>query len=171
MSWHSIPIKKFKTEIFDLWDNQWFLLTAGDYEKNDFNTMTVAWGSLGIMWNKPFAQVVVRPTRYTYEFLEKYDSFTLCAFDRRFRKALQLLGSKSGRDSDKIAASGLTPSPAKNVAAPVFEEAYLVVECRKIYWQDFDVHHFLDPVIEKSYPKKDYHRVYFGEIVGLFEKK
>lgn len=129
--------------------------------------MTVAWGSLGAMWNKPFVQVVVRPVRYTYEFMERYDTFTLCAFPEAYRKALSLLGSKSGRDSDKIAESGLTPIPSTKVTAPGFAEADLIVECRKIYWDDFDPAHFLLPEIAQNYPQKDYHRVYFGEIVAI----
>lgn len=169
MSRRKIAVKEFNTNIFHAWDKEWFLLTSGDFAKNEYNTMTVAWGSLGIMWNKPFVQVVVRPTRYTYEFMEKYESFTLSAFAREYRKSLQLLGSTSGRDGDKIAESGLTPIASQKIAAPAFEEARLILECRKIYWQDFDHTHFLDDSIEKKYPKKDYHRVYFGEIVAIWE--
>ncbi len=166
MNRRKIDLRTLELEPLDIWMSQWFLLTAGDYSK-EYNTMTVAWGSLGTMWNKPFAQVVVRPTRYTYEFMERYDTFTLSAFPSRYRDALQLLGRKSGRDSDKIAESGLTPSPSLTVAAPSFEEAELVIECQKIYWQDMDASHFLDPDIESKYPKKDYHRVYFGEVLAV----
>lgn len=171
MAWQHVSIMEFNTHIFHAWDKEWFLLTCGDYDKQDFNSMTVAWGSLGIMWSKPFAQVVVRPTRYTYEFMNKYDTFTLCAFDREYRKALQLLGSTSGRDGDKIAASGLTPMPSHDVASPGFQEARLLLECRKIYWQDFDHTQFLDPSIEQKYSNNDYHRVYFGEIVGIWQRE
>ncbi len=169
MTRHDISIKQFNTDIFKAWDKTWFLLTSGDFAKNDYNSMTVAWGSLGIMWNKPFAQVVVRPTRFTYEFMEKYDSFTLTAFPPDYKAALQLLGTKSGRDGDKIAESGLTPMASRNIAAPAFEEANLILECKKIYWQDFDNSHFLDAGIEKKYPQHDYHRVYFGEVVTILQ--
>jgi hypothetical protein len=84
------------------------------------------------MWNKPFAQVVVRPVRYTYQFMEKYPTFTLCAFPRTYRKALNLLGTLSGRDGDKIATAGLTPEAATQVAAPVYTQAELAIECRKM---------------------------------------
>jgi len=152
-----------------LWDNQWLVLTSGDYAAGHFNAMTVAWGSLGMMWNKPFAQVVVRPTRFTYEFMEQYDTFTLCAFPESYRKALQILGTRSGRDGDKIAASGLTPISSSLAAAPAFAEAALVLECRKIYWQDLEPSHFLDAKIERNYPKHDYHRIYFGEILAILQ--
>ena len=160
-----IPPDQFIVNNVDLWDNQWLLLTAGDFEQKSFNAMTVGWGSLGVMWKKPFAQVVVRPTRYTYEFMERFDSFTLCAFPEKYRRALNLLGTKSGRDGDKIAESGLHTVAATKVAAPAYEEAELIIECRKIYWDDFKPEHFLDYTIENNYPLKDYHRVYFGEIL------
>src|SRR5512137_1730251 len=101
-----------------VWNKQRLLLTAGDFASGKFNTMAVGWGSLGTMWGKPFAQVVVRPSRYTREFMEQYETFTLCAFPEKHRKAVQLLGSRSGRDGDKIAASKLTPAASSAVAAP-----------------------------------------------------
>lgn len=171
MNLGSVAIHDFSTRIFDLWDQKWFLLTAGDFERNEFNTMTVSWGSFGIMWNRPFAQVVVRPTRYTYEFTEKFDTFTLCAFDHAYRRALQLLGSKSGRHSNKIADAGLTPCASDLVAAPSFQEADLIFECTKLYWQDMDHTQFLDPKLEHNYPSQDYHRIYFGEILTIREKQ
>ena len=163
-----IPIDEFTVPIHTLWNDQWFLLTSGDFAKGHYNTMTVAWGSLGIMWGRPFAQVVVRPVRYTYEFMERYDTFTLSAFPAEYEDTLLDLGSKSGRDGDKIAASGLTPVASSLVAAPGFAEAELILECRKIYWQDLDPAHFLDPKIEDQYPQKDYHRAYFGEVLAIW---
>jgi flavin reductase (DIM6/NTAB) family NADH-FMN oxidoreductase RutF len=167
MKRETIGVTEFAVRAHQLWAEHWMLLSSGDFEQGPFNTMAVGWGSFGTMWNRPFAQVVVRPTRYTIELMEKYDSFTLSAFPEEQRRAVQLLGTKSGRDGDKIAASGLTPIAATRVAAPAFAEAELVVECRKIYWDDFEPRHFLDPAIEKNYPKRDYHRIYFGEILAI----
>ena len=150
-----------------LWSVQWLLLTAGDFAAGTFNTMAVGWGSIGTMWGKPFAQVVVRPGRHTRTFMDKYDTFTLCAFPERYRPAVKLLGTRSGRDGDKITESGVTPVAASRVAAPGFAEAELVIECRKIYWQDIHPANFLDPVIDKNYPQKDYHRIYFGEMLAV----
>ncbi len=151
---------------FSLWHIKCLLLTSGDFQKDHFNSMTVGWGSIGSMWSKPFAQVVVRPTRYTFEFMNRYDSFTLCAFPKQYRKALNFLGSRSGRDSDKIKESGLTPCPSQIITAPAYDEAELILECKKVYWQDIDPSHFLDPATDSLYPQKDYHRIYFGEIVA-----
>ena len=162
-----IPVKKFNTNIFQLWDDQWFLVTSGDYQKGLYNTMTVSWGYFGIMWNKPMAVVVVRPVRHTFEFIEQYDTFTLTAFPEKYRKALNLLGTKSGRDGDKITEAGLKVCASEKIAAPGFNEAELIVECKKSYWDDYKPENFVDPGIEKNYPKKDYHRIYYGEILHI----
>ncbi len=159
----------FNIKIADLWNNKWFLLTSGSFDKNDFNTMTVAWGSFGVMWNKPFAHAVVRPTRYTYEFMEKYDTFTLCAFPEKYKKALKILGTKSGRDTEKLDESGLTAIKSSIVESPSFREAELVIECRKIYFGDIKPENFLDSSLDKNYPLKDYHRFYYGEILKILE--
>jgi len=162
-----IDIKEFSPRIFELFDDDWLLLTCGDYAAGDFNAMTISWGSMGIVWNRPFVQVLVRPVRYTFEFMNRYPDFTLCAFDEEHRPALNLLGTQSGRDSNKNEECGLTPKAASMVASPCFAEATLVIECRKLFWQDIDPAHFIDPGIENHYPEKDYHRMFFGEIVAL----
>ncbi len=149
-----------------IWDRQWFLLSAGDFAAKKFNSMTVSWGSLGVIWGKPFAMCVVRPQRYTLKFMEKYDTFTLCVFAQKHRKVLDVLGTKSGRDMDKVSASGFAAEAATVVASPVYAEAELAIECRKIYFQDFDPKHFLAPYIAPCY-NNDYHRMYFGEIVAI----
>ncbi len=164
----AISFDQLLVQAHHLWDTQWLLLTCGDFSTGEFNGMTVGWGSFGTMWSKPFAQVVVRPIRYTYGFMERYDTFTLCAFPPEYRSALQLMGTKSGRDGDKIAQAQITPIESSQVAAPGYEEAELVVECRKLYWDDLEPSHFLDPTIENSYPQQQYHRVYFGEIVAIW---
>ena len=160
-----IDVAQLSTRAVDLWMNQWLVLTAGSLE--DCNMMTVAWGSMGCLWSKPFVQIVVRPQRYTYEYLEKGDSFTLCAFPEKYRDALQTLGTLSGRDEDKLGRTELTLRKSKRVSAPSYNEASLILECRKIYFQDIDPKGFLDPSIKDNYPAKDYHRVYFGEILTV----
>jgi len=153
---------------FHQWDKGWFALTAGDFSAQKFNAMTVSWGSLGIMWNRPFAQAVVRPTRFTYGFTEAFDNFTLCAFPEQYRKALNILGSRSGRDGDKIAAAGLTPVASQFVSSPAFAEAELVFECRKIYVGKIDPSGFQDAAIDGNYSGGDYHQVYFGQVLRIF---
>ena len=161
-----IPIEQFVARPYHLWDRA-LLLTSGDFAAGDFNCMTVAWGSIGEIWNRPFAQIFVRPQRYTYQFTEKYPDFTLCAFPQEYHEALNLLGTRSGRDGDKIAAAGLTPVASTTVAAPGYAEAELVLECRKVFRQEFTAANFLDPALERHYPTGDYHRIYFGEILAV----
>lgn len=163
-----ISAKELLLRSIDIWKNQYFVLACGDYQKEDFNAMTVAWGSFGCMWEKPFAQIVVRPTRYTYEFTEKYDNFTLNAFSDNYKKAVLHIGSTSGRVGNKIRDAGLTATASQHVTSPCFKEADLVLECRKIYWDDMNPSQFLDPSIESNYSENDYHRIYFGEIMGIF---
>lgn len=165
MELHSIPVDTLHLRPVQAW-NEWFLLAAGDFAAGDLNAMTIAWGSMGVMWGKPFVQVVVRPTRYTLGFMQRHDSFTVCAFGKEHRAALSLLGTKSGRDSDKIAESKLTPVAASTVAAPAFAEAELVVECTKIYAQQFDPACFVADYIAGNYTD-DYHWAFFGEIAEV----
>ena len=151
---------------FEIFDKRWFLLTAGDFTAGDYNTMTVSWGFLGTMWGLPVAQVVVRPQRHTRIFMDKYDTFTLCSFPDKYRPALSLLGSKSGRDGDKIAESGLTPIASAKVTAPSFKEADITFECRKLFRQQMTAESMLSEKVLANYPAKDYHIVYIGEVLN-----
>jgi len=167
MNREEINPNDLRMNIFDQWDKNWFLLTSGSHIEKNFNSMTISWGSMGIMWGKPFVQVVVRPSRHTYSFMEKYPDFTICSFNPEYKKILNILGSKSGRDMDKINHSGLTPIRSKKVASPAFAEANLVLECRIMYKSRISPDQFLDATIESSYPSKEYHTSYFGEILHI----
>ncbi|MDZ7722490.1 MAG: flavin reductase [candidate division KSB1 bacterium] len=170
MDFKNISTHDVTVNPFDLWDKQWLLLTCGNFEDDRFNSMTVAWGSFGTMWKRPFAQIVVRPNRYTYEFTTQYDDFTLCTFPESHRAALKYMGSHSGRDGDKVGPAGITPIASQNVKSPAYAEAELIFECRKMYWDDMRSDNFLYPEIDKLYPQKAYHRVYFGEVVNVLKK-
>lgn len=149
---------------FKLLGKDWMLVTAG--RDGDFNTMTASWGGVGILWNKPICHIYIRPQRHTYSFTEKYDSFTLSFFDEKYRNALNICGSKSGRDTDKVKETGLTPAFTEH-GNVFFSEAKLVIECRKIYYQDITPEFFLDKSIAGNYKNNDYHRMYIGEVIGV----
>lgn len=154
--------------MIDLINNKWMLITAGEIKK--FNTMTASWGSIGVLWNKPIAICFIRPTRYTYEFANRSNIFTLSFFPEKYRKILNYCGSKSGRDVNKIEATGLEPLITHNQGI-TYEQARLCIECRKIYTDDLDPGNFLLPEIDaKNYPRKDYHRMYIGEILNCYTK-
>ncbi|QEN07991.1 flavin reductase family protein [Oceanispirochaeta crateris] len=161
----NIDVNELSVEPTAIWKDSWLLLTSGNLKDGLFNTMTVGWGSLGVMWKKPFVQVVVRPGRYTYEFMENYPDFTLCALPDDFRNTMSLMGSISGRFKDKIAESGLTPLASLRVGSPSFEEAELILECKTMYRDRIKPENFYDDSLEMNYPLKDYHVVYFGEIL------
>jgi flavin reductase (DIM6/NTAB) family NADH-FMN oxidoreductase RutF len=162
-----IAFKDLRLNVVSAWTDDWLLLTSGENKPKQFNCMTVGWGSFGVMWSKPFVQVVVRPVRHTHTFTEKYDTFTLCAFSPEYRSALNMCGTKSGRDTDKIKEAGFTPIQSIKVAAPGYEEAELIIECRKIYRDVFKPAQFIDSTIDGNYKNKDYHTVYFGEIMHV----
>lgn len=165
MNRKSISPDQLVTHPFGAWDKGWYLLSAGDFAAKQFNSMTVSWGFFGTIWGKPMAITVVRPQRHTFQFIDKADSYTLCAFGDEHRRVLNVLGTKSGRNMDKINASGFTPVAASVVASPAYAEAELVIECRKAHFQDIDPRNFLADYIADCY-KNDYHRMYFGEVVA-----
>jgi len=146
----------------------WMLITAGNPEK--FNTMTASWGGMGFLWNKPVAFIFIRPQRFTYEFAELNEYYTLHFFEEKYREILNFCGSKSGRDVDKIAKTGLTVFNSQNNNV-YFGQSYLQMECRKLYFDDLNPDHFLDEKIIRNYPKNDFHRFYIGEIVDCIEKQ
>ncbi len=154
--------------IFKLIDKDWMLVTAGNLE--DYNTMTASWGHLGIMWNLPVAIAWIRPQRYTYEFVNKNPDYTLSFFPEAYRTALQFCGTRSGRDCDKIAETSLSPVQTER-GNVIFQEARLVLECRKIYEDDLKKKNFVLPeVAQKHYPKGDFHKFYMGEIIAALSK-
>lgn len=138
----------------------WALLTAGS--PSAFNTMTVSWGGVGELWGKDVTFVFVRPQRYTYEFMEKSDLFTLSFFGGAYKKELGVCGAKSGREIDKCRETGLIPMTVDDAVA--FEQAKTVLVCRKVAFQDLDPKGFLDASIMDTYAAKDYHRMYVGVI-------
>lgn len=169
MSFKNIKPTEMPGNAVQLIGYDWMLVTAGN--KDHFNTMTAAWGGLGFLWKEPMATIFIRPQRYTYEFTEKYTDFTLCFFNGdEYRQALQLCGTKSGRDMDKALAAGLSPLET-NDGSVYFKEASLVIECTKAYVHDIDPEGFIDQSIQKNYPKHDYHRMYIGFIKNCMLKK
>ena len=164
-------IKALAKEVaFKLIANDWMLVTAGT--EDHFNTMTASWGGIGILWNRPVAFLFIRPERYTHEFLEANERLSLSFFTEDYRKALQLCGSKSGRDMNKVEAAGLHPL---NVADGVigFDEARLTISCRKLFQTDMQPCNILDKeILERFYTGPHgggYHTIYVAEIEGVFE--
>jgi flavin reductase (DIM6/NTAB) family NADH-FMN oxidoreductase RutF len=156
-----IKPQEIKSNVFRLIDSDWMLIAAGTFRHH--NMMTASWGGLGVLWNKPVTFCFVRPTRHTYRLMEENDSYTLSFFTERYRPVLNYCGSHSGRDVDKTKETGLTPV-AGRPGWVFFAEARMVLECRKLYYQDLNPEAFLNPRILGLYPQRDFHRMYIGEI-------
>jgi flavin reductase (DIM6/NTAB) family NADH-FMN oxidoreductase RutF len=161
-----IHVKNLKGNLFNMLNDDWMLITAGN--QSNFNTMTASWGSFGMLWNKPIAICFIRPQRFTFDFINKYDYFTLSFFSKEYRNILDFCGAHSGRDTDKIAQTGLIPlyTEKNNV---YFSQASLVIECKKMYSDDIKSDNFIDDnLIKKIYPSSDFHRFFIGEIINCF---
>ena len=162
MSFQEINVREFSMKPFKMIGDQWMLVTAGDQIK--YNTMTASWGGVGVMWAEPSATCYIRPQRYTKEFVDKEELFSVSFLKDGHRDALKLCGSVSGRDHDKIKEAGLTPVFIDGV--PAFEEADTILICRKMYRTSMNPADFIDKDADsKFYPEKDYHDMYIAEIV------
>ncbi len=152
---------------FTLIGEGWMLITAGTLSA--YNTMTASWGGFGYLWEKNVCFCVIRPQRYTREFVEKSAYFTLSYFAEKYRNVLEFCGYHSGRKVNKAIATGLTP--VENPSGVVyFNEAHLVIVGKKIYFQDLQPQNFLDAGIARFYPKQDYHRMFIGEVIKCLTK-
>lgn len=163
-----VDIKKLKFNPFEKIGDEWALLMSGD--QNGYNSMTISWGYMGVMFNKPVFTTVVRPQRYTKEFIDKSEYFTISFFDSEYKKTLAYLGSNSGRDVDKTNVEGLTVKYCDGTV--MYEEASLVLVCKKLFSMEQSAAEFYDKTIPDTiYPTKDYHTFYTGEIVKAYENK
>ena len=144
-----IDPKELTQNVFSAIGDQWMLITAGTEDR--CNTMTASWGGLGVIWGAPAATCYIRPQRYTKEFVDRSDDFTLSFFGEERRDALKVCGSTSGRDTDKVLDAGLSPMQVDGSMA--FEETQLVIVCHKLYAQQLDKACFTAPeVYGENYP-------------------
>lgn len=163
-----IDPRAIQDNMIELIGRQWMLVTAGTADS--FNTMTASWGSMGELWHKPVATIFIRPQRYTLDFVEREDVFTLSFFGQEHRRALQLCGKMSGRDGDKVRQAGLTPYSTDN-GSIAFNEARMVLECRKLYVDTLRADSFVDPsIVPHIYPDNDLHKIFIGEITAAWVK-
>jgi flavin reductase (DIM6/NTAB) family NADH-FMN oxidoreductase RutF len=132
------------------------------------NPMTIGWGTLGILWGKPVFEVFVRPTRYTFELMERASEFSVCFFTDKYSKELAICGTRSGRDTDKIVACGFRLEKGILIKEPYIRESLFHYECRILHKHRLDPETLDKKIIRRYYPKKDFHMVYYGEIVGMF---
>lgn len=145
----------------------WMLITAGGKDK--FNMMTASWGGFGVLYNRPVAICFVNPARYTYQLMESGDTYTLTFYTEAYRDALKYCGSKSGRDEDKVAGSGLEPIQMDS-GAMAFKQAWMVIECKKLLSQSLSPDAIADPAEKAKRAAQPMHKMYIGEILNVWVK-
>lgn len=164
-----IEVKELSENFFETISKEWMLVTAGT--KNKFNTMTANWGGIGFLWNKPVVFVFIRPERYTFEFMEKEDCFTLSFLGEENKDIHKICGSKSGREVDKVKETGLCPlfTEQGNI---LFEQSRLTLECKKMYAGMLKAEDFLDKeALSRWYGAHgNLHKMYIAEIINVWVK-
>ena len=146
--------------------NDGCLVTAGDF--SNYNTMAIGWGMVGTIWRKKTFIVYVKPCRYTYQFMENNEYFTISFYDKKYKKEIGYLGTKSGRDCNKVEDVGFHPIEVQN--SITFEEAKYTIICKKYYYTDINKDNVPSEDINRYYLTEDVHRVYYGEIIEVVEK-
>ncbi|MCD8167665.1 MAG: DUF4468 domain-containing protein [Bacteroides sp.] len=158
---------KIPGNVIKMISEDWMLITAGDDTR--FNMMTASWGGLGQLYGKPVAFCFINPARYTYQLMEKGDTYTLTFYTEAYRDVLQLAGTTSGRDGDKVKASGLTPITTPS-GSKAFAEAWMVIECRKLIGQSFTLESIVDETVKEKQMGQPLHKMYIGKIIGVWIK-
>ncbi|GHT70684.1 hypothetical protein FACS1894174_08380 [Bacteroidia bacterium] len=159
--------KQIPGNIIKMLTDDWMLITAGNDTK--FNMMTASWGGLGTLYGKPVTFCFINPARFTYQLMESGDTYTLSFYTEAYREALRYCGSSSGRDTDKIKGSGLTPVSMPS-GAKSFSEAWLIIECKKLVSQQFQWESVKDEKIRDEWSKSQFHKMYVGEILNVWVK-
>jgi len=168
MSFKSVCPNELNDNVFDLIKKGCPLLSSESDGR--LNTMTVNWGQMGYLWNKNVATVYVRPQRYTFPIIDSSDTYSLCFMGDEYTKQVAYCGKASGKDNDKIAECGFTVSYRNGV--PYFEEAEIVIICRKCYSASFDECGFNDKdIVDICYEQKDFHKMFIGEITDVLVKE
>lgn len=163
-----IKFPEYSTEILEALNKGAFLTVKSE---DKVNTMTISWGTIGIMWGKPTFMAMVRHSRYTFKLIEKSEDFTVSLpFKNSMKEALAYCGSKSGENFDKIKECNLKLKEALHVNSPVIDDCEFFIECKIAYKQDMDKSYLASEVIDKCYSDSDYHVLYFGEIKGIYKK-
>lgn len=166
MLFSEINPKDFTDNAIKLIGLDWMLIAAGDVK--NYNMMTASWGGLGMLWHKPVCFIFVRPSRYTFDFLEEKELFSLNFFTDNYRSILNFCGSNSGRDVNKMKAVTLTPVEKNDFV--FFDESRLVLLCNTLYFHDINPDHLLPLLTAKVYKNGDFHRLYIGEILTCLQK-
>lgn len=165
MAYKKINIEQFPLQAFDAIGNGWILITG--YKDGVVNTMTASWGGLGIIWSRAVATVYIRPERYTKQFIDQTDFFTITFFDE-YKKELGVLGTKSGRDGNKIEEVGFNVEMIEDM--PTFSQGTHMMICRTLYVDSLKPDKFKNEAfIERYYGREGFHDMYIAEITSVYQ--
>ncbi len=151
------------SDIFDKFDQKWAIVTAGD-RNIGINAMTVSWGGIGILWNRPVCYIFIRHSRNTYNFIEKTDSVSISFLNEEYKDELIKFGRLSGKDVDKFKDSRLHPSLDVDMNEYFIAEAEQVLKCKKLYGIDLSLDNLPLEIKEEAYKNGDIHKMYVLEI-------
>lgn len=178
MSFKELKIEELSLNPAIMFGTDWCLANAGNKE-NGYNGMTIAWGQMGAVWDRktnkgkiiiPTVSVYLRPQRYTKKYFDQEELFTVCTFNKKYKKALSYMGSHSGENEDKIKNAGLRSLFIGNTIA--YQEAEMIFVCKKIYHSPILEEGFFNhDIIRDNYPKKDFHEMYIGEVIKVYVNK
>ncbi|MGN0908496.1 MAG: flavin reductase family protein [Succinivibrio sp.] len=166
-----MEISSFKTDIFNIFDKRWALVTASDGER--VNGMTISWGTMGTIWGKatqglPIVTVFINPKRYTFGILQRAERFTVSFFTEEHRHALSLMGRRSGRDGDKLKGTGLELMQDGDYFT--YRQAELSFECRKIFVQQLERSLVPEELASQFYaPGDKAHCMFIGQVEKILE--
>lgn len=164
--YREVKFTEFSKELLEQLQKGAFLtVKSGDR----VNTMTIAWGALGYMWNKPVFTAMVRYSRYTHELMEGAEDYTVSfPLYGQLKKALGLCGTKSGKEVNKFVECGLTLRDGERTKTPVIDGCNLHLECKIVFKQPMNESMLAQEIKERSYPQGDYHVLYYGEIIRSY---
>ena len=165
------PVDLLEFNPFSKIGTEWMAVTAGD--KNKANTMTASWGTVGVLWGKNVVSIFIRESRYTKEFIDKQDTFSLTFFDTQDKEnklALKYFGAVSGRNEDKISSAKMHVDYASD-GTPYIDEGNLILVCRKMSATKILPEQFIDASIDSAwYKDKDYHTMYIAEVTEVLAR-
>jgi len=160
-----VDYRGYLTEIMKAFDENRVLLVSQGNEGPP-NAMAIGWGTVGLIWSKPIFLVLVRPSRHTYKLIEETGEFTVNIVPEGLKEVVAYCGTATGREHNKLQEKQLTVIPSIKVKPPIIQEAILHFECRVVNRNDLAPSELAKPIIPALYPKGDFHRLYFGEILS-----
>ncbi|RLD19375.1 MAG: flavin reductase family protein [Caldiserica bacterium] len=164
----NLDFTHYLRKTLEMMDDPGLLLLSGN--ANESNVMTIGWGTIGIIWGKPIFCVLVRPSRYTDNFIKKYNEFTVNVPSAGMEKTVLYCGTVSGKNYNKFKKKNITLLPGKKVKCPTIKKCDIVYECRVIHKNSIVPAELMFEISPKYYPKGDYHTIYFGEILAVYKQ-